>query len=377
MKDVCNLYDPEDAKAKPFYIHVKRYGENTLEETKPYIGKIFVAAGDSRHEALSKLVAFEPDGFIDVDLNRDAGGDWIYVAYKRVAKSRDALTDIMVYEGKKFEPSRRLVIDNKTVKYVLVADINLNADAGGKHLYLYTTDSKYAGNPITSLDVKMQTENSVKCGVERVTVKRADGKTYIDEYINLNKDAGGDQIYMIMVRETTEGHTSNGIEIDKVNVPATCDEDGYYGILTNCKDCAIQMEVVQGVNKASGKHPDADGDEDHKCDDCGKRDVTAHVYGDPVEQDRIEATDVKDGSYKVVVICQECGEEKVLDTIVIPAGTPARKADLGSMFSEGSIVMIGLYAGIVFLAAAIIFIERKMKNGRKKEDNEHENYKDN
>ena len=182
---------------------------------------------------------------------------------------------------------------------------------------------------------------------------------------------------MIMVRETTEGHTSNGIEIDKVNVPATCDEDGYYGILTNCKDCAIQMEVVQGVNKASHKHPDADGDEDHKCDDCGKRDVTAHVYGDPVEQDRIEATDVKDGSYKVVVICQECGEEKVLDTIVIPAGTPARKAELGSLFGEGSIVLIGLYVGIVFLAAAIVFIERKMKNGRKKEDNEHENDKDN
>ena len=134
---------------------------------------------------------------------------------------------------------------------------------------------------------------------------------------------------------------------------------------------------MQGVNKASGKHPDADGDEDHKCDDCGKRDVTAHVYGDPVEQDRIEATDVKDGSYKLVVICQECGEEKVLDTIVIPAGTPARKADLASLFGEGSIVLIGLYVGIVFLAAAIIFTERKMKNGRKKEDNEHENDKDN
>ena len=66
------------------------------------------------------------------------------------------------------------------------------------------------------------------------------------------------------------------------------------------------------------------------------------------------------------MICQECGEEKVLDTIVIPAGTPARKDELGSLFGEGSIMLIGLYAGIVFLAAAIIFIERKMKNERKK-----------
>ena len=370
MQDVCNLYDPEDAKAEPFYIHVKRYGEDTLEETKPYIGKIFIAAGDSKHEALSKLVAFEPDGFIDVDLNRDAGGDWIYVAYKRVAKSRDALTDIMVYEGKKFEPSRRLVIDNKTVKYVLVSDIDLNADAGGKHLYLYTTDSKYAGNPITSLDVKLQTEDSVKCGVERVTVKRADGKTYIDEFINLNKDAGGDKIYMIMVRETTEGHTSNGIEIEKINVPATCDEDGYYGILTNCKDCAIQMEVVQGVNKASGKHPDADGDGDHKCDDCGKRDVTDHVYGDPVEKNRIEATAEKDGSYQLVVICQECEEEKVLDEIVIPAGTPAKKTGLASLIGNGSWIHIVVYAGIAVLAAVVVFIEKKKKKNNKKGDND-------
>ncbi|MBO5757167.1 MAG: hypothetical protein J6S28_05685, partial [Clostridia bacterium] len=309
------------------------------------------------------------DGFVDVDLNQNAGGNWVYVAYKRVEKSRDALTDLMVYEGKKFEPSRRLVIDGKTVKFTLAADIDLNADAGGKYLYLYTTDSKYAGNPITSLDVKQQTENSVKCGVERVTVKRADGKTYLDEFINLNKDAGGDQIYMIMARETTEGHTSNGIEIGKVNVPATCDEDGYYGILTNCKDCAIQMEVVQGVNKASGKHPDADGDDDHKCDECGKRDVTGHVYGDPVEKDRVEATADKDGSYKLVVTCKECGEEKVLDKITIPAGTPPEKIELGSLFGEGSLVLIGVYIGVAVLAAIIIFVERKAKANSKKNNN--------
>ena len=361
MEDICALYDPEDAKAKPFYIHVKRYTEDSLEEIKPYIGEVFAAKGDSRHEALSKLVAFEPDGFVDVDLNQDAGGNWVYIAYKRVAKSRDALTDIMVYQGKKFEPTRRLIIDGKTVKFTLVSDVDLNAEAGGKYLYLYTADSKYTGNPITGLDIKLQVDSYLKCGVERVTVKLADRNVFTDEYIDLNKDAGGDSIYMIMARETTEGHTSNGIEIEKINVPATCDEDGYYGILTNCKDCAIQMEVVQGVHKASGKHPDADGDGDHKCDDCGKRDVTDHVYGDPVEKNRIEATAEKDGSYQLVLICKECEEEKVLDKIVIPAGTPTKKNEIASLVGNGLWIHIVVYAGIALLAGVVVYIEKKKK----------------
>jgi hypothetical protein len=287
-----------------------------------------------------------------------------------VEKSRDALTDIMVYEGKKFEPTRRLLIEGKTVKFTLVSDVDLNADAGGKYLYLYTTDSKYTGNPITGLDIKLQADSYLKCGVERVTVKRADGNAFTDEYVNLNKDAGGDSIYMIMARETTEGHTSNGIEIEKINVPATCDEDGYYGILTNCKDCAIQMEIVQGVHKASGKHPDADGDGDHKCDECGKRDVTDHVYGEPVEKNRIEATAEKDGSYQLVLICKECEEEKVLEKIVIPAGTPAKKTGLASLVGNGSWIHIVVYAGIAVLAAVVVFIEKKKKKNNQKGDND-------
>ena len=121
------------------------------------------------------------------------------------------------------------------------------------------------------------------------------------------------------------------------------------------------MEVVQGVHKASGKHPDADGDGDHKCDDCGKRDVTDHVYGDPVEKNRIEATAEKDGSYQLVLICKECEEEKVLDKIVIPAGTPTKKNEIASLVGNGLWIHIVVYAGIALLAGVVVYIEKKKK----------------
>ena len=57
------------------HIHVKRHGAQSLEEVKPYIGKLFIAAGSTKHEALTQLLAYDPDGFIDVDLNEDAMRD--------------------------------------------------------------------------------------------------------------------------------------------------------------------------------------------------------------------------------------------------------------------------------------------------------------
>jgi hypothetical protein len=98
--------------------------------------------------------------------------------------------------------------------------------------------------------------------------------------------------------------------------------------------------------------------------------VTDHVYGVPVEKNRIEATAEKDGSYQLVIICKECGEEKVLDEIVIPAGTPAKKTGIASLLGNGSWIHIVVYAGVAVLAAVIVFIGKKKKNNRKKGDND-------
>ena len=335
MDDVADLFDPEDAEATPFYIHVKRYAEATIETVKPYIGEVFVAKGDSKHEALSKLIAFEPDGFIDVDLNQNAGGNYVYMAYKRVAKEKDALTDIMVYEGEKYEPTRRLTVGENTVKFSLVADVDLNSEAGGKYLYLYTTDSKYTGNPITSLGISASTDAYLKCGVERVTVKRAEGKAFTDEYIDLNKGAGGDYLYLVMTRTTTEGHTSNGIVLYERDVSATCLVNGYHSVASNCADCGAHMETVTRIYEA-----------------CG------HTPGEREEKVILAATADKDGVLKLTYRCTVCGEIVSESTVTIPAGSESG-GTVASLFGNGSVYVILAFAGIAVAAAIAVWHERR------------------
>ena len=364
MDDVATLFDPEDAEAKPFYIHTKTYAEATIEEVKPYIGEIFVAEGDSRHEALSKLVAFSPDGFVDRDLNQDAGGNYVYMAYKRVEKARDALTNLVVYEGQNPTLSKRMTIDERSVKFTLAADVDLNADAGGKYLYLYTADSKYTGNPITGLNVTEAVDAYLKCGVERVTVKRGDTQGFTTENIDLNKDAGGDSLYLVMTRETTEGHRTDGGTIEEFSVPATCEGDGHYGIITTCQDCEVKFETILGILVSDGSHTDVDGDGDHRCDHCKKRNVSEHVYGDPEEERRVDATATRDGYYKLVCYCKECGDKKSLGKVTIPAGTPAGTSyAAASLYGNGSMIVLCSMAGVAILTAVLCVRaqERKQK----------------
>ena len=354
MDELAELFDPAEADLEPFYIHVKRHNKESLAEVKPYIGKLFIASGSTKHEALTQLLAYEPDGFIDVDLNEDAGGDYVYLAYKRIEKSRDALTDIMVYEGEKFEPSRRITIDGENVKYTLVEDIDLNKDAGGKYLYLYATDSSKIGTPIMSLDIKDKIDSYLKCGVERVTVKRAENEQYADEYIDLNKDAGGDYLYMVMTRETTEGHTSNGIVTEEIITEATCTEDGCRIEVSSCADCGVKMEIVAEVLEAHGNHVDDEEDGDHKCDACGKRNVTEHNFCGYVEPD-------PDDSTKSIFIqrCSDCGEPNGVQYPITESNTYKFDTGAASLLGDGSVIVLCTLAGVAILAALIIYLKKR------------------
>ena len=370
MSELADLFDPEEEEFKPFYIHVKRHNKASLEEVKPYIEKVYLAAAETEHAALSKLVAYEPDGFVEVELNRDAGGDKIFMAYKRGAKARNALTDIVVYEGEKFEPSRRITVGGESAKFTLVADIDLNRYAGGEYLYLYTTDSSNTGNPITDLCIKEDVESYLKCGVERVTVRRAEGNSYTDEQIDLNKGAGGDYLYLIMTRETDEGHTSNNIVTDQIYTDATCVEDGCRIDVTACVDCKIELETVAEVFKAHGEHIDDAEDGDHECDVCGESDVCDCIFDGYVVRDPDNP-----GAYKFVQQCSDCGEPNgveypVSSTDLNQFGTTQGAA---SLLGNGSIIAICSFMAVVIAAAAFIWLRRRrmsLNNKKDKGDNE-------
>ena len=84
----------------PFYIHTKHHTAESLEALKPYISEVFVSEGATRYAALAEMVKYGVDGFVDRDLNQSAGGNFVYLGYKRTEKAEDALTDLVVFEGK-------------------------------------------------------------------------------------------------------------------------------------------------------------------------------------------------------------------------------------------------------------------------------------
>jgi hypothetical protein len=174
-----------------------------------------------------------------------------------------------------------------------------------------------------------------------------------------------------MIRETTEGHRTDGGPVEEFSVPATCESDGYYGVITTCQDCKMRFESILGINVSDGSHTDVAGDEDHRCDHCKKRNVTEHEYGDPVEERRVDATETEDGYYKLVCYCKECGDKKSLGKVVIPAGTPAGTPYTpASLLGNGSVIILCTMAGIAILTGMLVYVHMRGNKKKNKENTE-------
>jgi hypothetical protein len=362
MYDVYELFNPESGAIDPFYVHYKRYTAASIEEVKPYIGAIFIADGATDREALSKLIKHEPDGYVDCDLNRNAGGRKVYVAFKRVAKAKDALRDLAVYQGSDPELIRRINVDGSSVKYTLVGNVDLNSKAGGKYLYLYYADSSKTGNPIKSIAIEENIDSYLKCGVERVTVRRADGNAFTSEYVDLNKSAGGDYLYAVMTRETDEGHRRSDV-ISVTEEAPSCADEGYITSVYQCLDCNAELEDVT-VIPATGKHFDEEGDWDHDCDECYKENMNPCIAGDPVIEVLVEATETENGSYLLSYYCIECDELLSESEGIIPAGTELDTGKLvASLLGNGSVIALCSLSAVAILVAIAIILLNKKKRG--------------
>lgn len=325
MSDISAHFNPAEEDISYFYIHTNHYKGTTLEEEKPYIGEVFISVGDTSHAALTDLVQYGVDGYVNCDLNRDAGGQYVYLGYKRTEKATDALTDLVVYEGKEPAQNNRIDINGKSVKYTLAANVDLNSKAGGKWLYLYYSDSDDTGNPITDLSIAESVVSYLKCGVEQVTVKRADGRVMTTENIDLNKGAGGDYLYLVMHRETADGHF-NLEQYKATHKDPSCGVDGHDTIYYTCLDCGTKLEKVTVLPATNKDHFDKDGDKNHKCDVCGMADITGHTEGAVQKKSVVKGTCSAEGSYHAVVYCAECNK-KLRDTVLYTEIVPDNHKD--------------------------------------------------
>ena len=182
----------------PFYFHIQREG-GALDVQKPYVEEIYVVTGD-KDEAAEKLLHMGADEFVNMNLNKGTlFGSNIYMGYKRTTDPKKAITHLMAYHKKNPEQT---MLDEGGFEYELVSDIDLNKGAGGDYIYLYASREDRIGYPITKI------EGDTKVRSEATTMRWSNG-TYVTRYVSgvqrwgtysysdFNRWAGGAYVYLM------------------------------------------------------------------------------------------------------------------------------------------------------------------------------------
>jgi hypothetical protein len=159
--------------ALPLFVAVLVLGVAGSALAQEYITELRIVAGNDPRPA--------PAGYtkINKDLNKGAGGDFIYLCYKKGDGA--PLTKIFVTIG---EDRRHPNVPEKCS----IINVDLNRDAGGNYIYLWTThDPKCA--PITDIIV-----------LEGEGARPPAGYTKIN--VDLNRHAGGAYLYFAYRTET-------------------------------------------------------------------------------------------------------------------------------------------------------------------------------
>ncbi len=145
---VAKLYG--DANESNF-IHMSYVDTATIMET------IYIGHGKTKKEAQANLLSLGCTVCLDMDINRNTGGEYIYIGYSRYTLktieikkkiARNAVRDILLTVGKPHQ--KEIIVNGITYKsardeYTSAEDadgtkaVSLNTGTGGKQIYLYYT----------------------------------------------------------------------------------------------------------------------------------------------------------------------------------------------------------------------------------------------
>ena len=194
------------------YMHVSTDTEPVSADMPEFISDVVVIGGDDVSELKER---YESQGWtvIDVDLNAGAGGDDVYIAYKKTHYDIDVrggfITDFIIKTGdfpSEFESDRGdIEFDGRQYfraphygsSYFESSGGNLNSGTTGTKMWLYFTRNAFPDNrAITDIAFTTGKNNKTKTGYttlgENGAVVGSDGSGAMD----LNSGAGGDYIYM-------------------------------------------------------------------------------------------------------------------------------------------------------------------------------------
>lgn len=155
-----------------------------------YISEVYIGSGKTAEEAKNALrnKGILEHHIVNLDLNKNAGGKWIFLGYKTSGAKDHAITHLVAdYYSK--EQSKDITYKGWNMK-ALTND--LNEGAGGKYIYLYYTRDPKAGEPIT--EIKSQDGGAFEYG-------NADGYKAIrcvtnEEAMNFNMGTEGNNLYL-------------------------------------------------------------------------------------------------------------------------------------------------------------------------------------
>lgn len=143
-----------------------------------YIQSIVITS-DKDYKTATNGKSYPGYTLLGKDLNKDAGGDYIYIWYETTDDPANALTDIRITFGDK-----SLSDSYKKNPH------DLNKNAGGEYIYLWTSTDASNGKPIKTIDVFFGENADMPTGYTVVTYNDS-GKA-----ADLNKGAGGAFIYL-------------------------------------------------------------------------------------------------------------------------------------------------------------------------------------
>ncbi len=125
-------------KGETNYIHCGYETERT------YLCDIFIGSGNSREEAMLDLMNMGCNMFLDIDMNKNAGGKYIFVGYDRSDSSDTAIRDILCTVGKKAEAEIEVngvtyqrARDRYIMNYDSSKSVSFNEGTNGYSIYLY------------------------------------------------------------------------------------------------------------------------------------------------------------------------------------------------------------------------------------------------
>ena len=136
----------------------------SVANTGTYIGDLAVGSDSDKSKALSALTneGYTP---IEYDLNKGAGGNYIYLGYKTTTNYEDAIKDIRFYSEADYPSDYYYELNINGVNcgdYMYGTD--LNKESGGDYIFFYATKNSMAGPAVSQISFNTSSSGTGVCG---------------------------------------------------------------------------------------------------------------------------------------------------------------------------------------------------------------------